>query len=63
MMFVIDSRDTLSFAHEHTVRLKDDAASDPNRRASWKRRSLVPWLRRQASRCKIDTAPMVHHSA
>ena len=62
-MFVIDSRDTLSFAREHAVRLKDDAASDLNSRASWKRRSLVPWLRRHACRCNIDTAPLAHHSA
>ena len=62
-MFVIDARDTLSFAHEQAVRLKDDAASDRNRRAWWKRRSPVPWLRRHSCRCKIDTAPLARHSA
>jgi hypothetical protein len=62
-MSVIDSRDTLDFAHQHAVRLKADAASDRNRRASWKRRSLVRWLRRHACRCHIDTAPAAHHSA
>jgi hypothetical protein len=60
-MFVIDSRDTLSFACEHAARLKGDAASDLSRRASWKRRSLVPWLGRRACRCDIDTA-LAHHS-
>lgn len=60
-MFVIDSRDTLSFARERAVRLKYDAAPDLGRRASWKRRS--PWLRRHACRCSIDTAPLAHHSA
>jgi len=59
-MFVIDSRDTLSFAREHAVRLKGDAAPDLSARASWKRRSLVSWLRRHACRCKIDTAPLAH---
>jgi hypothetical protein len=62
-MFVIDSLDTLSFAREHAVRLTDDAASDRSRRTSWKRRSLVVWLRRHACRCTIDTAPLAHHSA
>jgi hypothetical protein len=62
-MFVIDSRDTLSFAREHAGRLKDDAASDRTRRASWKRHSLVAWLRRHACRCNIEAAPLAHHSA
>ena len=62
-MLVIDSRDTLSFAREHAVRLKDDAGSDLERRAPWQRRSLVPWLRRHACRGNIDTAPLAHHSA
>ena len=62
-MLVIDSRDTLNFAREHAVRLKDDAASDLERRASSKRSRLVLWLRRHACRCDIDTAPLVHHSA
>jgi hypothetical protein len=61
-MFVIDSRDTLSFARDHAVRLNDDAASDLSH-AFWKRRSLVQSLRRHARRCNIDTAPLAHHSA
>jgi len=60
-MFVIDSRDTLSFAREHAARLRDDAAS--GRRRSWKRHSPVLWLRRHACRCQIETAPLAHHSA
>jgi hypothetical protein len=60
-MFLIDSRDTLSFAREHAARLKDDVASA--RRMSWRRRSLAPWLRRHACRCKIETAPLAHRSA
>jgi hypothetical protein len=62
-MFLIDSRDTLSFAHEHARRLHGDAASDLTRRASWKRRSLGSWLRRHACRCNIDTAPLAHRPA
>jgi hypothetical protein len=62
-MYVIDSRDTLSFAREHAVRLKDDAASHRSGRASWKRHSLVRWLRRHACLCSIDTAPLAQHSA
>ncbi len=62
-MFVIDSRDTLSFAREHAARLKDDAASDRSGRTTWKRHSLVAWLRRHACRCTIDTAPLAQHSA
>jgi len=62
-MLVIDSRDTLSFARERAVRLKDDASPDLGRRASWKQRSLVLWLRRHACCCNIDTAPLAHHSA
>jgi hypothetical protein len=59
-MFLIDSRDTLSFACEHALRLRDDAALDLTRRAAWKNGSLVPWLRRHACRCQIDTAPLAH---
>jgi hypothetical protein len=62
-MFVIDSRDTLSFAREHAVRLRNDATSDLTRRASWKRRSVGPRLRGHACRCNIDTAPLAHPSA
>jgi hypothetical protein len=60
-MYVIDSRDTLSFAREHAARLKDDVSSDPRR--SWRRHPLAPWLRRHVCRCKIETAPLAHHSA
>jgi hypothetical protein len=61
-MFVIDSRDTLSFAREHVARLKGDAAPDFRPRASWKRHSLVSWLRRHACRYN-NTAPLAHPSA
>jgi len=61
-MFAIDSRDTLHFAREHAVRL-NDVASHRKRRASWKRRSLVAWLRRHVCRFNIDTAPVAHHPA
>jgi hypothetical protein len=57
-MFLIDSRDTLSFAREHASRLRDDIAL--TRRAAGERRSLVPWLGRHACRCQIDTAPLAH---
>ena len=50
-MFVIDSRDTLSFAREHAARLRDDAARTRSGRTTWKRHSLVQWLRRHACRC------------
>jgi hypothetical protein len=60
-MFVIDSRDALSFAREHAARLEADARSA--RRSSWKRRSIAPWLRRHACRCRIETAPLAYHSA
>ena len=60
-MYVIDSRDILSFAREHAARLKDDVPAD--RHMSWKRRSLAPWLRRHVCRCQIETAPLAHHSA
>jgi hypothetical protein len=62
-MFLIDSRDTLSFAREHALRLRDDAALDLTRRAAWKHGSLVPWLRRHVRRCQIDTAPLAHRPA
>ena len=62
-MYVIDSRDTLSFARERAVRLQRGAASTLARRASWKRRSLGPWLRRHACRCTVDPAPLAHRSA
>jgi hypothetical protein len=62
-MFVIDSRDTLSFAREHVARLKGAEASDLKHRVSWKQRSRVSWLRRHACRCNIETAPLAHHSA
>jgi len=56
-MFVIDSRDTLSFARERAERLRTDAAP------RGKKRSPVAWLRRHACRCKIESAPLAHHSA
>ncbi len=62
-MFLIDSRDTLSFAREHACRLHGDAASDSARRASWKKRSHAAWLRRHACRCHIDAAPLAHRPA
>ena len=58
-MFVIDSRDTLSFAREHARRLGDDAAGAQTR----KRRSLVTWLRRHACRCRVDRTPLVQRPA
>jgi hypothetical protein len=60
-MYVIDSRDTLSFAREHAARLKDDAPWDQG--ISARRRTLATWLRRHGCRCKIETAPLAHHSA
>jgi len=60
-MYLIDSRDTLSFAREHASRLRDDTALV--RRAPGKRRSLVQWIRRHACRCPIDTAPLAHRPA
>jgi hypothetical protein len=60
-MYVIDSRDTLSFAREHAAWLKDEVS--PDRRAPSRQRSLATWLRRHACRCKIETAPLAHRSA
>jgi hypothetical protein len=56
-MFVIDSRDTLSFARERAVRLRADAA--PRRT----RRSPIAWLRSHACRCHVETAPLAHRPA
>ena len=60
-MYLIDSRDTLSFAREHASRLRDDNALI--RRAAGKRRFRVQWIRRHACRCQIDTAPLAHRPA
>jgi hypothetical protein len=62
-MFRIDSRETLRFAREHARRLHGDVLSNRAQRASWKRRSLVPWFRRHACRCHIDPAPLAHRAA
>jgi hypothetical protein len=59
-MFFIDSRDSLSFACEHATRLRGDAEPDLTWHAASKRRSLGPWLRRHACRCRIDAAPLAH---
>ena len=56
-MFLIDSRDTLSFAGEHPDRLRKDATPERTRR------SPVAWLRRHACRCRIETAPPAHRPA
>jgi hypothetical protein len=56
-MFIIDPRDTLSFAREHADLLRRDM--QPGRR----RRSPVAWLRRHACRCRIETAPLAHRPA
>ena len=61
-MYLIDSRDTLSFAREHASRLRDDAALT---RARSREAALAraQWLRRHACRCQIDTAPLAHRPA
>ena len=62
-MFFIDSRDSLSSARKHAARLRGDAEPDLTWHAASKRRSLVPWLRRHACRCRIDAAPLAHRPA
>jgi hypothetical protein len=60
-MYVIDSRDTLSFAREHAAHLKDEVS--PDRSTLWRQRSLATWLRRHACRREIETAPLAHRAA
>ena len=62
-MFFIDPRDSLSFAREHAGRLRGDAEPHLTWHAAPRRRSLVPWLRRHACRCRIDVAPLAHRPA
>jgi hypothetical protein len=62
-MFFIDSRDSLSLAREQVARLRGDAEHDMSWLAASKRRSLVPWLRRHACRCRVDAAPLAHRPA
>jgi len=57
IMFIIDSRDTLSFARERAERLRTDAA------LRGKKRSPVAWLRSRVCRCRIETAPLAHRPA
>jgi hypothetical protein len=56
-MFVIDSRDTLSFARERAARLGEDVARKS------RSRSPSSWLRRHACRCRIEIAPLAHRPA